>query len=237
MGLTFFTLIVLGLIPSFTWLAFYIREDLRHPEPKWFIALAFVGGILVTFAVLPVQIVFNEQFTRFGIEKYSMSAFLILSAIEELFKFFVVYILLHKRREFDEPLHAMIYMITAALGFAASENIASLIKASEGSLLNVAILESLTLRFIGATLLHTLTSGLVGYYWGLAFIRGSQRFILEHRREFFLILKGLLIATLLHSVFNYLIIKTGPASFAIVFVVFVAFFILGDFEKFKKEDI
>jgi len=47
----------------------------------------------------------------------------------------------------------------------------------------------------------------------------------------------LLIATVLHAIFNYLIIKTGPATLAIVYVVFAALFLLGDFEKLKKEDI
>ena len=230
-------LIALGLIPSFAWLFFYTREDLRHPEPKKILLLSFLSGGVVTFLVLPIQIFLNKNLPQIGIVNYSFLSFLFIGAIEEIFKFLAVYIFIHRRREFDEPLHAMIYMITAALGFAAVENVASLFQASQGSILNIAIAESLTLRFIGATLLHTLSSGFVGYYWSLAFVKGATGFSLRHERELHPIIKGLLIATVLHAIFNYLIIKTGPATLAIVYVVFAALFLLGDFEKLKKEDI
>lgn len=227
----------MGLVPSFAWLIFYIREDVKHPEPKILIFFSFLVGGLVTFAVLPIQLWLNNRLPSLGIPIYSLTSFLILGAIEEIFKFLSVYIFIHRRHEFDEPLHAMIYMITAALGFAAVENVASIFQAANGTVLNVAILESLTLRFVGATLLHSLTSGLVGYYWGQAFGRGLKAYYLRHKRELLFVGKGLIIASVLHAVFNYLIIKTGPASLAVVFVVFVGFFLLSDFERFKKEDI
>lgn len=230
-------LVFLGLLPSFAWLVFYIREDTKHPEPKSLLIYAFFLGAFITLAVLPIQRFIDQQLVLAGIARYSLIAFMIFGVIEEFFKFLVVYLFIHKRKEFDEPLHAMIYMITAALGFAAAENIASLFQTAHGSIFNIAILEALTLRFVGATLLHSLASGLIGYQWGLAFIKSGQTFILNHRRESWLLIKGLLIATVLHSIFNYLIITTGPASLAIVFVVFAAFILLSDFEKFKKTDI
>ena len=235
--LTTSLLVLLGLLPSVAWLIFYAREDTRHPVPLRMIVLAFILGGIVTFLVLPVQLALNRQLPLIGIAGYSLVSFLILGAIEEIFKFAAVYFFIHKRREFDEPMHAMIYMITAALGFAAVENVASVFQAADGSLFNIAILEALVLRFVGATLLHSLTSGLVGYYWGLNFLKQGGAFILHHERELKPLLKGLVFASLLHAAFNYLIIETGPATFAIVFLVFVAFFILNDFEKFKKEDI
>jgi len=78
---------------------------------------------------------------------------------------------------------------------------------------------------------------LVGYYWSLAFVKGARGFTLLHKKELHPLLKGLLIAIVLHAIFNYLIITTGPANLAIIFVVFAAFFLLNDFEKLKKEDI
>jgi len=231
-------IIVLGLIPSFAWLVFYAREDAKHPEPKLLILYTFLLGAAVTFAVLPVQLFVNKYFLNaIGAGNYTLPSFLVLGLIEEFFKFLVVYLFIHKRREFDEPLHAMIYMIVAALGFAAVENIASLFQVSSGSIFNIAILESLSLRFVGATLLHTIASGVLGYYWAKAFVKGTTRYYLDHKREIKLISFGMLIAVVLHAVFNYLIITTGPATIAIAYVVFIAFFLLSDFEKYKQEDI
>ena len=119
----------------------------------------------------------------------------------------------------------MIYMIVAALGFAAVENVASVLKAVNG-LAGVGPLETVTLRFVGATLLHTLTSGLIGYYWGRAMIQGSHHFST--------IFLAIVAATLLHAVFNHLILNLESVAVPIMFLTLAAFFILNDFEKLKK---
>jgi len=221
-------LIFLGLTPSFVWLVFYLHEHFKHPEPKKLIFLTFLTGAVTTFVILPVQLFLNAKLGHAGIGSYSLISFILLAATEELIKFLGVYTVIHQNRHFSEPLDAMIYMITGALGFAAVENIASLFQVANGSLLNVDIIESITLRSVGATLLHSLTSGLVGYYWGLGFYKTEEKG--------FFIVKGLIIASLLHAVFNWLIIRHGPASTAILFLLFIGFFVLNDFEKFKKLD-
>jgi protease PrsW len=231
------SLIVFGLIPSLAWLLFYLHEDYRHPEPKSLVMFTFLLGGLITFALLPIQISISRKLMDIGFDRYGFDSFLVLAFTEELFKFLVVYVFIHKRREFKEPVDAMLYMIFAALGFAAVENIASLFNVSDGSIFNIAILESISLRFIGATLLHTLASGTVGYFWGLAFLKSGKTFFLQHGKELPLIATGLLVGTILHAIFNKLIILTGPASLAIIFVVLVAFFVLNDFEKFKKLEV
>ncbi len=221
-------LVFLGLTPSFVWLVFYLHEHFKHPEPRKLIFLTFLTGAVTTFVVLPVQLFLNGQLSRAGVGSYSILSFVVLAATEELIKFLGVYTVIHSNRHFSEPLDAMIYMITGALGFAAVENIASLFQVANGAFLNIDVIQSITLRSVGATLLHSLTSGLVGYYWGLGFYKP------EERR--FLIVKGLVIGSLLHAVFNWLIITYGPASTAILFLVFIGFFVLNDFEKFKKLD-
>ena len=148
-----------------------------------------------------------------------------MAAIEEVFKFGAVYFVIKGRKEFDEPIDAMIYLIVAALGFAAVENIASVVQ-SNGFEVNIGPLETTALRFVGATLLHALSSGLVGYYWARSIIARSGYFAA--------IAAGLFWATLLHSIFNYLIIKFEPLSLATVFLIFMAVIVLVDFEKLKK---
>ncbi|MEK7611868.1 MAG: PrsW family glutamic-type intramembrane protease [Patescibacteria group bacterium] len=230
------TLIFLGLIPSFVWLLFYLREDYKHPEPKRLILFTFLVSGLMTLALIPIQLFLSRTIMSAGIDGHSFTAFVFLAFTEELTKFFTVLLFIHKRREFDEPLDAMIYMIVAGLGFAAVENVASVINVANGTVFNIAIFEAITLRAIGATLLHTLASGIVGYYWAHAFIRSKGEFLLVHKSEFHILFAGLGLATVLHAIFNKLIIMSGPASIAILFVVILAFFLLNDFEKLKKED-
>ncbi len=219
--------ILLGVLPGLAWLVFYLQEDLRHPEPKRLIFLTFLIGALITVFVLQGQILINDWLLGRGFASYSFVAFLFLAGIEEFFKFLAVYLAVGRRKEFDEPVDAMIYMIVAALGFATVENIASIVQSNSLSLSSPGPLETIILRFVGATLLHALASGLVGYYWGKAIARRSG--------YAGLILSGLAIATLLHAIFNYLIIKSEPVALPLVFLMFIALFIFNGFEKLKKE--
>ena len=216
MGMSYLP-VILGLIPSFAWLIFYLEED-PHPEPKKLIFETFLAGALITFIVLGVQTFFNNILSGNGIAPYSILSFLALGAIEEIFKFYAARLVIEDHeKDFDEPVDAMIYLVVAALGFAAVENIAAVFNAKEIAL------ETTTLRFIGATLLHTTSSGLLGYYWA--------RSIIEKKRK--LLFFGILSATLLHTIFNYLIIRFEPATIPTAFLIISALFILYDFEKLK----
>lgn len=215
------------MLPGLIWLAFYLREDLMHPEPRKLILYTFLGGGLVTVFVLQAQIFINRWLISAGYTPYGFVSFLFLGGIEEIFKFLAVYFIVSRRKEFDEPIDAMIYMIVAALGFATVENVASVLQANSFSFTAPGPFETTILRFVGATLLHSLASGLVGYYWGKAIAK---------KGEFGkLISKGLVLATLLHAIFNYLIIKSEPVALPLVFLMFVALFILNDFEKLKEQ--
>lgn len=219
-------LVVLGIIPGLAWLAFYLREDVKHPEPKKLIAYTFLAGALITVFVLQGQIVVNDFVTSKGYSTYSLLSFFFLGAVEEIFKFVAVYLAVSRRKDFDEPIDAMVYMVVAALGFATVENVASIFQADGLSISSPGPLETTALRFVGATVLHSLTSALVGYYWGKALAGFGSKFAL--------IGQGLLIATLLHAVFNYLIIKSEPVALPLIFLMFMALFVLNDFEKLKR---
>jgi len=126
--------------------------------------------------------------------------FLGLAFVEEFMKYLVVREKVLKNPEFDEPTDAMLYMIIAALGFAALENILALLPDENPLLLSEAIKIS-AFRFVGATLLHALASGIVGYYLAVAFF--------EAKKHLRLVVQGLTIATLLHALFNLLIMRIG----------------------------
>ncbi len=221
--------LIIGLVPSFVWLYFFIREDERHPEPKRLILYAFIAGGLSTFFVVGPQALLQSVFPKIGLEIYSPVSLFILGAIEELFKFLAIYIVIAWRKDFDEPVDAMIYMIVAALGFAAVENVASVFKVGDPMLGSPSSIDVASLRFVGATLLHVLASAIVGYYWGLSMVR--------HGNLSTQIVEGIGVATLLHAVFNSLILIYGPETFVATLVLVAAsFFILNDFEILKSYD-
>ncbi len=187
------------------------------------IVYALIVGGLITFFALILQILVRTYLERLGFSPHSFYEISIFSAIEETLKFLAVYWFISKRNEFNEPLDAMVYMVTVALGFAAVENIASL-----GQIGGSGSLQLLAFRFFGATLLHSVASGILGYHWAVGIDR--QKFI-----GWFIAL-GLAMAILLHAVFNYLILINGPGGWAITFALFIGFFLLSDFETLKKTD-
>lgn len=209
---------IIGLVPSLAWLIFYLKQD-PHPEPKKVIFFVFLGGAISTFIALAAQLLLNRWALIQDFKHYTLVYFFLLAGIEELFKFGATYLIICKyRKEFNEPIDAMIYMVVAALGFAAVENIATAFRT------DISAFETVALRFIGATLLHTLSSGLLGYHWALSLIRKKWQFLLV----------GFLVATILHTIFNFLIIKFEPVIIPTAFLIIYAFFILYDFEKLRR---
>lgn len=204
--------VLLGMFPAVFWLIFFLFEDRKDPEPRSLIAGIFLAGSLsaLTAAVLQLLIQ-NSVFPLLFIQELSIAYLLVFAFIEELVKFFAAYIVIYNNRSFDEPVDGMIYMITSAMGFAALENIVFLMSP------NGTQFETMIFRFVGATLLHALASGLVGYYW-------------VKRKS----IVGLLIGTLLHLTFNVLILTFYSTPFyACTILIFASFFLFYDFDILK----
>ncbi len=118
--------------------------------------------------------------------------FLWAALVEECVKYWAVRTIVLRNPAFDEPVDAMVYMMTAGLGFAAIENILVMFRTiPDGA---QAALTVWCLRAVGATLLHALSSSLIGYFLALSW------FFQEHRKK--LLLLGILLSTLFHFVFN-----------------------------------
>lgn len=230
MYLEYLTIFAVGLLPSIIWLVFFEKTERERPERVTDLAFAFFVGALSTFAALFFQIGFARYFATAGIDNHSMLGVSLFATIEELVKFFGVFCIVARRKSFSEPLDAMIYMITAAVGFAAVENIALLINtgAARTILQDIKTLEIIVLRFLGATLLHVGASGIIGFHWAIGWVRG--RLVWLH------VVAGIVIASALHAVFNILVLKYGPASWALAFVAVIAFFLLIDFEELRTEE-
>ncbi len=221
--LPFFVAILAAVLPALLWLFLFTRED-QHPEPTELIAYTFTLGGLMVIPTLIIQILFKS----WGPESALLSL-VALALLEEIFKFSGSYLAVRHNKAFDEPIDAMIYTITAALGFATIENFFNLVK-SQDVLLSLTTADALStagLRFIGATFLHALASALVGYFW-------ARGIIAKRHRGYLWI--GILVATAVHSIFNYLIAAFQGESnllYPSVFLLLVAFFVMIDFEKLR----
>jgi RsiW-degrading membrane proteinase PrsW (M82 family) len=222
-----------GVIPVLIWLYFWEHED-KHPEPTRSLIYAFLAGMLAVAVALPFEAVVlnvvNSNTLIFSVFFTSpMTITIILwAAVEELLKFAAAYFAVLSRAENDEPIDSMIYMITVALGFSALENGLFLFQ----PIFYNQTIQALTtgnLRFIGATLLHTITSGVIGLALALSFYRSKKT-----RRLYVTI--GVITAILLHAFFNLSIIIFNSSEplipFFAVWIAIVLFLLA--FEKVKQ---
>jgi RsiW-degrading membrane proteinase PrsW (M82 family) len=216
-----------GLLPGFAWMIFYLGED-PNPEPKRMIVFTFLVGMAFGFFTVAIENIFNTWTAGIGIQELSIVSLIALAFIEEIMKFAAAHFAVYKSPDFDEPIDAMIYMVVAALGFATLENIGALSSISPGAAYVPALLQTLSLRFIGATLLHTLTSAIIGYQWALGIV---------HDRVKEYLISGIILAAILHACFNFLILTYGDLAYSVVFLILIGFFVLNDFEKLKINKI
>ncbi len=184
-----------GVCPALLWLFFWLMEDRCQPEPKRFIFYSFAAGM---FAVAPTLYLQWIAQASFGTMNLSLLA--IWAIIEESMKFGAAYFVALRFSVYDEPLDAVIYLVTAALGFSALENILFLWSPiSSGDLVGTLVLgES---RFMGASLVHTLSSVTVGIALALSFYKPADT------RKLYAFC-GLILAALLHTTYNYFILTT-----------------------------
>lgn len=218
-ALSVFLSLVTGVLPAIFWLWFWLREDSAHPEPRHYILLSFLFGM---FVVAPVYAIEQSTIKLFGA---GASVVFIWPFIEEFGKYLAAYFSSLRTKEYDEPIDAIIYMMTAALGFAAAENFLFLVNPS----FSIITFLTATMRFVGATLLHSLTSASVGIFISRSFYKDKISKINN-------LILGLATATALHSLFNDFIIKNKGENILTVFAVlwFFAILLLLYFEKIKK---
>ena len=215
--------IIFGTLPSIIWLLFYLKRDV-HPESNKMVLKIFFLGMLVAIPAVFLEI---EIFKLFGLFHFSpfllavLNTFIGVALVEEFLKYLVVQNQVLKHPECDEPIDVMLYMIISALGFAALENILILFQLGPGFLWG-RTLEVSIFRFAGATVLHALASGTIGYFLSLSFYKK------EARVKF--VALGLVIATILHGFYNFFIMRGegnfrifGPLAILTGLAIFVAF--------------
>jgi RsiW-degrading membrane proteinase PrsW (M82 family) len=210
-----------GILPALLWLGYWLREDAVHPEPRRIIFRTFVAGGLAALVSIPLEA------AAYSLTTHHLALFVWVAIVEECTKYFAARRSALNTKFYDEPVDGLIYMITAALGFAALENVffigSSL--ASKGFITAAIIGES---RFIGSTILHIVASSLIGIGLATTFYKGRKK----KKHSFQL---GLILAIALHTAFNFFILRPGTQTLFYTFLTvwILVIVLLAVFEKVK----
>jgi len=234
MDFRLFLYIFFGALPALVWLSYYLRKDI-HPEPRLMIFKVFLWGSFITLPVFLIQLGLASLLTQANLPTFVISLlywFVVIALTEEFFKYIVVRGKVFNSCHLDEPLDIMLYMIISALGFAALENILYLFSPADNLTFNQILNNTLIIsfiRFIGATFLHTLASGTLGYFLALSFY--------ETKNKIWLFLTGLSIAAIAHGLYNFSIVTFKmPLQFVVPVTILttLAIFVIWAFNRVKK---
>ena len=206
-SLNIFFLVPLGLLPSLVWLLFYLRKD-KHPESNKMVVKVFLAGgaagLPAIFLEKAAQQVLQSLLASYLPIITSLGVILVAAIIEETVKYSAAFLAAFRNKELDEPIDVLLYLIIAALGFAALENILALAKFYP-AIYTFKALELTFWRFCSATFLHALCSGALGYWLAMAFCRRARKWLY--------LLIGLTMSIGLHGVYNWAIMKVSSETF------------------------
>ncbi|HRH48147.1 MAG TPA: PrsW family glutamic-type intramembrane protease [Panacibacter sp.] len=184
-------LLLLAIAPGIA-ISFYIYlKDKFNREPTKYLIVCFLFGILCAIPAVLVEeagTYLSEQYLQSIIPVAAyiiLQAFVVVAFTEEYCKFFVLKRYAFTKPEFDEPFDGIIYSVMISMGFATIENIGYVFQNGIGTGI---------IRMIVSVPAHASFAVLMGYYAGLA------KFNIEKRKQLFL--KGLLLATLFHGLFD-----------------------------------
>ena len=212
------TTLLITIIPSLVILAYFFTSD-KFKEPKSTIAIVFVLGILIC---LPAGILNNFMFENFGGQdngKDLTHSFLGPAWTEEILKFLVLYAIVLRRSEFNEPMDGIVYGVVVSLGFATYENYDYVFRLAETW--DIAPSQMAIWRSYSAVPMHGLNGCVMGFYFGKYAFTGDRKYLIL----------SLAIPYLFHGFYNFF---GSPIHYSIVGILFILALILhSDLKKLQ----
>ena len=213
LSLTISIVVGLGFAPPLLWLWFWLKEDV-HPEPRKEITIVFLAGMAMVLVAYIAQSIaawillivdqghvsFSESLAmRPSYQTYSsfvrIVAIISFALIEELAKFGAALFTALRSKYFNEPVDAMIYVMTAALGFAALEN-ALFISQATNQIQEIFTISAF--RFANAILIHASTGTIIGASFAFSFCKFNKRIGYT--------MFALGAATVVHAIYNFFVL-------------------------------
>lgn len=222
----------LALVPVLIWL-YILFKDKKHN--KLMLAVIFSGGILATLAVFAIQWFWDYvpevdpfRWVEMNISDptyYYVAIFILVGILEELVKQGMVRFVDSKTVLIQTVNDSIRFSLAAALGFAFAENIIYFKTVMIASPIQEVIVTFL-FRSIFTACAHMIFSGIFGYFFGIAKFsidvsrhrhwQGKVYFLVHaigrifkipfaHAFKEYKILQGLVIAIILHAIFNYML--------------------------------
>ena len=203
------------IVPPILILLFFVLTD-RFKEPKITIITVFFLGFLICLpAGILNQLSHDFFFNGSDYSENLTRSFLGPAWAEELLKFSILYLIILKRDEFNEPMDGLVYGVVVSLGFATYENYtyvyewASTVAKEENYDILKFSYHVAKARSYSAIPMHGLNGAVMGYYFGLYAFSGNKNYLAL----------SLILPYLFHGFYNFL----GWPYMMIIIVILIIF--------------
>jgi len=207
-------LTLLSAIPALALAAYVYVADITESEPLDLLVGTFILGVLFAGFAGIVNSIFGPQLRTLGLIGFVLFFYLVVAPVEETVKWLAVRLYAFRSRDFDAVVDGAVYGAMAGLGFATIENALYITQQFDGTgnALGAGVAGALGLIGIGKIIGvggeitafralagpgHVIYSAFAGYYLGLAKFNPD--------RAGPIVVKGLLIAALIHATYNTLV--------------------------------
>ncbi len=232
--IVFFFVVVL---PVALWIWFIRQEDRSEPEPGRLMRRCFYVGLIGAIVAGIFQLVLFEwlglphSFEALSNEATSFAlvtvVMFLMGPIEELTKYLALRGAVYFNHEFNQVFDGIVYGITIGLGFSFIENVFYFIEVYTTESTGV-FLAITAFRGLFSTLVHVTCAGIMGYFVGKAKFSNNNRA--------FLIAQGVVYASVLHILFNWILVSSLPYKGLLAIVLITgSFFIF--MRMWKRPDV
>ena len=182
--------LLITIVPSILILLYFFLSD-KFKEPKGSIALVFFLGICICLPAGYINFFMENNFKDIFSERLLFS-FLGPAWCEELLKFIILYYVVLKRSEFNEPMDGIVYGVAVSLGFATLENYEYVFILAEKW--EIDPYQMAIWRSYSAVPMHGLLGCVMGFYFGMYSFTGNKKYLIL----------CLLIPFIIHGLYNFL---------------------------------
>lgn len=220
-------LLFLAVLPSIL-LGYYIyKNDKMGKESSKLLLKLFLGGIGSAFLTIIFGQILCDLFPILDTDNSTnyielfVAIFFGVALLEEFFKWIMLKTYTWKNKEFNHIYDAIVYAVFVSLGFATFENI---LYVSTGGL-SVAIL-----RAIVSVPGHAFNGVSMGYHYGISKqAQFNSNKVLSNRHLAY----SLIMPTILHGVFDYLLMANTNITL-IIYITFIVFLYISSFAKVRQ---
>lgn len=213
-------LLKLGLAPSIIVLFYIFIRDKYEKEPIKLLFTGVIFGIIITAPIVFTENIIMKYMPSGGKYVYAFyTSFIVASAVEELFKYIILYFLTWRNKNLNERFDGIVYSVFISLGFAGLENLLYVLNPNLGGV------RTAILRAVFSVPGHGLFGVCMGYYFALA------KFEPEKRTKF--MISALFIPFFMHGFYDFILLAEIPYGM-IIFVIFIVYLWINGFKKMKK---